>query len=47
MLADGDIGDAENYAYSAVWLLYGVMLLVAGILRGGRALRHTSMRWLC
>ena len=38
-----DIGDAENYAYSAVWLLYGVALLIAGILRGGRALRYASM----
>ena len=41
--AYGDISDAENYAYSAVWLLYGVGLLVAGILRGGRALRYASM----
>jgi uncharacterized membrane protein len=43
VLSYGDVGDAENYAYSAVWLLYGVGLLIAGILRGGRALRYASM----
>jgi uncharacterized membrane protein len=43
ILSRGEIGDAENYAYSAVWLLFGVALLVAGILRGGRALRYASM----
>ena len=43
VLAYGGISDAENYAYSAVWLLYGVGLLIAGILRGGRALRYASM----
>jgi uncharacterized membrane protein len=43
VLSGSYIGDAENYAYSAVWLLYGVALLVAGILRGGRALRYASM----
>lgn len=43
ILSRNIIGDAENYAYSAVWLLYGVALLAAGILRGGRALRYASM----
>jgi uncharacterized membrane protein len=43
VLSGYELGDAENYAYSAVWLLYGVALLIAGILRGGRALRYASM----
>ncbi len=43
VLSGYGLGDAENYAYSAVWLVYGVGLLIAGILRGGRALRYASM----
>jgi uncharacterized membrane protein len=43
LLDRGDVGDAENYAYSAVWLLYGIGLLAAGIRSGGRALRFASM----
>jgi uncharacterized membrane protein len=43
VLSGYGLDDAENYAYSAVWLVYGVALLIAGILRGGRALRYASM----
>ncbi|HZF36755.1 MAG TPA: DUF2339 domain-containing protein, partial [Candidatus Angelobacter sp.] len=39
----GTVGDAENYAYSVGWILYGVALLVAGILRGGATLRWASL----
>ncbi len=39
----GRVGNAENYAYSVAWILYGVALLVAGILRGGSALRWASL----
>ncbi len=42
-LDDGEVGSAENYAYSVVWILYGVALLVAGILRGGATLRWASL----
>jgi uncharacterized membrane protein len=42
-LDNGSIGSAENYAYSVVWILYGVALLVAGILRGGATLRWASL----
>jgi len=42
-LDDGSVGSAENYAYSVVWILYGVALLVAGILRGGATLRWASL----
>lgn len=37
------IGDAETYAYSAAWLVYGGALLAGGILGGGRALRYASL----
>ncbi len=42
-LDGGAVGSAENYAYSVVWILYGVALLVAGILRGGATLRWASL----
>jgi uncharacterized membrane protein len=42
-LDGGDIGSAENYAYSVGWILYGVALLVAGIVRGGATLRWASL----
>src|SRR6185312_5380183 len=42
-LDSGDAGDAENYAYSVGWILYGVALLVAGIVRGGATLRWASL----
>jgi uncharacterized membrane protein len=39
----GGIGTAETYAYSVGWILYGLALLAAGILRGGAALRYASL----
>jgi len=39
----GSVASAENYAYSVGWILYGVALLVAGILRGGATLRWASL----
>jgi uncharacterized membrane protein len=39
----GGVISAENYAYSVGWILYGVALLVAGILRGGATLRWASL----
>jgi uncharacterized membrane protein len=37
----------ELYAYSAVWLLFGVALLALGFLRGVAALRHAGMALVC
>jgi len=39
----GDVISAETYAYSVGWILYGVTLLAAGIVRGGAALRYASL----
>jgi uncharacterized membrane protein len=39
----GGVSSAENYAYSVGWILYGVALLAAGILRGGATLRWASL----
>jgi uncharacterized membrane protein len=36
-------GAAERYAYSAAWVLYGVLLLLAGIARRGPILRFGSL----
>src|SRR5690606_13900932 len=36
-------GDAELYAYSIVWLVYGAGLLVAGILTRQALLRYASL----
>lgn len=41
-LASADIGGGELYAYSAVWLGFGIALLVAGLLSGSRELRLAS-----
>lgn len=38
-LAAGDASAAERFTYSAVWVLLGCALLVAGVLRGERGLR--------
>lgn len=41
-----DVGpdtDAELYAYSVAWLLFGVALLAAGLLRGSLVLRYASL----
>ncbi len=37
----------ELYAYSAVWLLFGVALLALGFLRQAAALRHAGMVLVC
>ncbi|MFV2093729.1 MAG: DUF2339 domain-containing protein, partial [Hyphomicrobiales bacterium] len=42
VLTLGTIGDAESYAYSAVWLVFGLGLLAGGIGLGAPALRHAS-----
>jgi uncharacterized membrane protein len=42
-LSHGATTDAEWYAYSGVWLLYGAALLVLGIWRGGIAVRYASI----
>jgi uncharacterized membrane protein len=39
----GGVTNAETYAYSVGWILYGVVLLAAGIVRGGAALRYASL----
>jgi uncharacterized membrane protein len=39
----GSVSTAENYAYSVGWILYGVALLIAGIVRGGVTLRWASL----
>jgi len=42
LLSEGLNSDAEQYAYSAVWLAFGVALLAAGIVFHSRALRFAS-----
>lgn len=42
VLAFGDIGNAEQYTYSAVWLGFGISLLFAGIVRASHPLRIAS-----
>jgi uncharacterized membrane protein len=39
----GGVTNAETYAYSVGWILYGVALLAAGIVKGGAALRYASL----
>jgi uncharacterized membrane protein len=41
-LSAGGVSDAENWAYSAVWLAFGIALLVAGILLRSTAVRAAS-----
>ena len=36
------VGDAEQYTYSAVWLVYGVVLLLAGIVVRSQSIRLAS-----
>nr|MBA3519496.1 DUF2339 domain-containing protein [Hyphomicrobiales bacterium] len=38
----GAISDTENWAYSAVWLGFGIALLAAGVVRGSLAMRAAS-----
>jgi len=42
VLTAGAIGDAEQYTFSAVWLAYGVVLLVVGLLIGSKPARLAS-----
>ena len=42
VLTEGTISDAEQYTYSAVWLLFGVALLAAGIWFRSLTLRAAS-----
>jgi len=42
VLSLGSGSDAEQYAYSAVWLAFGVVLLLAGILLGSKPARLAS-----
>jgi uncharacterized membrane protein len=42
VLTEGTTSDAEQYTYSAVWLLFGVALLAAGIVRRSLTLRIAS-----
>jgi uncharacterized membrane protein len=42
VLTEGATSDAEQYAYSAVWLLFGVVLLAAGIFLRSLTLRIAS-----
>ena len=42
MLTEGATSDAEQYTYSAVWLLFGVALLAAGIFLRSLTLRVAS-----
>jgi uncharacterized membrane protein len=38
----GPVGDAENWTYSAVWLVFGIALLAAGVLAGSTIVRAAS-----
>ena len=42
VLARGPLTDAEQYAYSVVWLAFGVMLLAAGVRLRSQAVRFAS-----
>ncbi|MFW6060072.1 MAG: DUF2339 domain-containing protein [Phycisphaeraceae bacterium] len=43
VLAGGDITQAEWYAYSLAWLVFGVAVLVLGIRLGRAGLRHAGL----
>jgi uncharacterized membrane protein len=42
VLTDGIVGDAEQYTFSAVWLAFGVVLLMVGLLIGSKPARLAS-----
>ncbi|HEY2134494.1 MAG TPA: DUF2339 domain-containing protein [Xanthobacteraceae bacterium] len=42
VLTEGTLTDAEQYTYSAVWLCFGVVLLLAGIALGSKPVRLAS-----
>jgi len=39
----GPLSEAENYTYSAAWILFALLLLAVGIARGGKVLRIASL----
>jgi uncharacterized membrane protein len=42
ILSDGTFTSAEQYTYSAIWLVFGVVLLLGGIAINSRPLRFAS-----
>lgn len=42
ILSTGAVGDAEQYTYSAVWLAFGVALLIFGLVKQSRTARLAS-----
>jgi uncharacterized membrane protein len=42
VLSEGSVGDAEQYTYSAVWLAFGVTLLIVGIFLRSQPVRLCS-----
>ena len=42
MLTAGPVSDAQQYTYSAVWLSYGVVLLIVGLLLPSKPARLAS-----
>ncbi len=42
-LDSGEVSNAEMYAYSAAWILFGLSLLLGGIRTGGAVLRYASL----
>src|SRR5262249_4186759 len=42
VLTTGPTSDAEQYTYSAVWLVFGVALLAVGVLLRSQAVRYAS-----
>src|SRR5258706_1060417 len=42
LLLDGDFTNAEGYTYSAVWLAFGVVLLVVGLFLRSQPVRLCS-----
>jgi len=43
VLSRGALLEVENYTYSAVWILFALLLLVVGIIRKGKATRFASL----
>jgi uncharacterized membrane protein len=43
ILAYGEVSTLENYAYSLAWVLFGLVLLAVGVLRGSQLARYASL----